>query len=290
MVPAHPMDLKDQNAEQIAFWNGPAGERWAREQAVLDRAFASFTVRLLAEAALGPGQRALDVGCGCGTTTLAIAEAVGSAGAVVGIDVSDPMLEHARARSAGRTNVEYVRADASTFRFEVAFDVAISRFGVMFFRDPTAAFANIRSALRPGAHIVFACWRPVADNEWVRVPYEVATRYVPPDPPPGPDEPGPFSFGDRARIERILAGSGFSAVSITPFDAETVVSEEGLDAAVEFAMDNGPTGRLLRDAPAAAKGRVREALDARLRPFARRDRIAMGGATWIVSASAPALF
>jgi SAM-dependent methyltransferase len=282
------MDPQGQNADQISFWNGPAGERWAREQGVLDRAFAPFTVRLLAGASLGPGQRALDVGCGCGTTTLAIAEAVGPVGAVVGIDVSDPMLQHARARSAGRTNVEYVRADASTHPFEAEFDVAISRFGVMFFRDPTAAFANVRSALRPGAHIAFACWRTVADNEWVRVPYEVAIRYVLPDPPPGPEEPGPFSLGDRARIERILAESGFSGVSIAPFDAETVVSEEGLDAAVEFAMNHGPTGRLLRDAPADAKGCVREALAARLRPFAHRDRIAMGGATWIVSASAPA--
>jgi SAM-dependent methyltransferase len=282
------MDPKGSNTDQVAFWNGPAGERWVREQAVLDRAFAPFTVRLLAEAALGPGQRALDVGCGCGATTLAMSEAVGPTGSVVGIDVSDPMLQHARARSAGRTNVEYVHADASAHAFDLAFDVAISRFGVMFFRDPTAAFANVRAALRPGAHFAFVCWRPVADNEWVRVPYEVVIRHVSPDPPPGPEEPGPFSLGDRARIERILAGSGFSGVSITPFDAQAVVSEEGVGAAVEFAMNNGPAGRLLRDAPVDAKGRVREALDAGLRHFAQGDRVAMGAAAWIVSASAPA--
>jgi SAM-dependent methyltransferase len=198
------------------------------------------------------------------------------------------MLEHARRRSAGRAHVEYILADASTHRFDRSFDAAISRFGVMFFRDPTAAFANLRSALRPGATMTFMCWRPVANNDWVRVPYEVAIKSVTPGPSAGPEEPGPFSLGDRARIERILEGAGFSASSIAPFDAQVTLSEEGLHAAVEFAMTNGPTGRLLLDAREDAKARIREALDARLQAFARGDCVAIGGATWIVRASAPA--
>jgi SAM-dependent methyltransferase len=279
------MDSNCPNADQIAFWNGPAGERWAREQAVLDRAFAPFAAQLLAEAALGPGRRVLDIGCGSGTTTLAASETVGPTGRVVGIDVSVPMLEHARSRSRGHANVEFIHADASTHKFDTEFDAVISRFGVMFFRDPTAAFANIRLGLRPGGNVVFACWRPVVDNDWVRVPCEITTRIVPPDPTPGPEEPGPFSFGDRGRIERILKGSGFSSISIQPYDAKVVLSEEGLDAAVAFAMSNGPAGRLLRDAPEDAKARVREALKPELRTLAQRDRVALGGATWIVSAT-----
>jgi SAM-dependent methyltransferase len=280
------MDPNGTNADQIAFWNGPAGQRWVREQALLDRAFAQFTARLLADAALGPGRRVLDVGCGCGTTTLAASETVGAAGFVVGIDVSAQMLEHARRRSAQRTNIQYIQADAAAHRFDTQFDVAISRFGVMFFRDPTAAFANLRSALRPGGKIAFMCWRPVVDNAWAHVPYEIATRSVTPDPKPGSDEPGPFSLGDRARTERILQGAGFfSGVSISPFDADVILSEEGLPAAVEFAMTNGPTGRLLSDSPEDAKARVREGLEAKLRTFAQGGRVAMRGATWIVSAT-----
>jgi SAM-dependent methyltransferase len=273
------------NAGQIAYWNGPVGEHWKLEQEAIDRAFAAFTAKLREVAGLRRGDRVLDVGCGCGTTTLFAADAVGAEGSVVGIDVSVPMVARASERSAGRANVSYLLADAAGFRFDGGFDVEISRFGVMFFEDPVRAFANLRSALRPGGRIAFACWRPPADNAWVRVPREVALRHVPPAPPVGPDEPGPFSFGDAARVRRILEGAGFSRVDIAPFDAGVVLSEEGVDVAADFVMTTGPTAALLREASDETKARVRPELEARLRSFTHDGRTTLGGAVWMVSAA-----
>ncbi len=274
------------NADQIAYWNGPIAERWTREEEALDRAFAPFTRKLLDGAALRPGERVLDVGCGCGTLTLAAADAVGASGTIAGIDVSVPMLARATERAAGRANVSFWSADAATFPFDRTFDVAISRFGVMFFQEPVVAFAHLRTALGKGGRIAFACWRTVAENEWVRVPYEAALAHIPPDPPPGPEQPGPFSFGDRARVQRILDDAGFSEVEITPVDAELVLSETGVGQGVHFAMTSGPTARLLRDASDAEKERVRAALATTLGPFTRNNRTALGGAVWIVRAIA----
>ncbi len=272
------------NVDQLAYWNGATGERWTREQIVLDRAFESLTTRLLERASLRPGERVLDVGCGCGVTTLAAADAVGPTGAVLGIDISVPMLARARERSAGRAHIAYLEADASTCAFQPTFDVALSRLGVMFFGDPVAAFSNLRSALRPGGRLVLICWRPAADNEWVRVPLEAATRHVAPEPPSGPNEPGPFSLGDPSRIERILGDAGFASLAITPFDPEIILSEQGLDAAVQFAMTAGPTSRLLREVSDEAKTRVVRALETAMRPLLQGDRLVLGGATWLVHA------
>jgi|CZKU01.1.fsa_nt_gi SAM-dependent methyltransferase len=272
------------NADQVTCWNGPTGERWAREQAAIDRAFAALTARLLAFAALKPGEHVLDVGCGCGVTTLAAVDAVGPTGAVLGIDVSAPMLARARDRSAGRPNIAYVEGDASTRVFEATCEVVLSRLGVMFFRDPVAAFANLRTALGPGGRVAFLCWRPAADNEWVRLPYDAAAQHLPAEPAAAPDEPGPFAFGDRARVEGILAGAGFTSVAVTPLDAEIVLSEEGLDAAVQFVMTVGPTSHLFRESTDDATARARRALQAALRPRLRGERLTLAGATWLVRA------
>jgi SAM-dependent methyltransferase len=272
------------NSEQVAYWNGPAGERWTREQVAIDRAFHALTTRLLEVASLRPGERVLDVGCGCGVTTLAAADAVGPAGAVLGVDISAPMLARARERARGRPNVSYLGDDASTHRFEPVFDVVLSRLGVMFFRDPTAAFANLRAALRSAGRLALLCWRPADDNEWVRIPRDAAIRHVPPEVPLGPDEPGPFSFGDPGRVERILGGAGFVELAITRFDAEVVLSDDGLDDAVAFAMSAGPTARMLRDVGDDVLARVRRELEAALRPRLQGNRIALGGATWTVHA------
>ncbi len=275
----------DRNAEQIAYWNGPVGERWTREQDALDRAFASFTAALLDLAALRAGERVLDVGCGCGTPTIAAAGRVGPGGEVLGVDVSAPMLARAGERSAGRANVSYLLADASTSRFDRSFDVVMSRFGVMFFDDPVGAFTNLRSALRSGGRACFACWRPFADNEWARVPFDAAARQLPPQPPSDPEQPGPFSLADAARVERVLRAAGFASVGVAPYDGEVVLSDEGVDAAVRFTMTIGPTARLIREADDDAGARVRGAIEAALRPLARGDRVVLGGASWLVEAT-----
>jgi SAM-dependent methyltransferase len=272
------------NAAQVEFWNGPGGARWVREQEELDRSLAPFAEALFARAALEGGERVVDVGCGCGVTSLAASALVGPAGAVLGVDVSAPMLARAMERAAGLTNVSFALSDATTYGFAGPFDAVISRFGVMFFANPVAAFANLRGALRPGGRFAFIAWRSVAENPWVRIPAEAASAHVPSPPRPGPDDPGPFSFGARPRGERILAEAGFSNVEIAPFDADVVLSGSGLEQAVVFAMTTGPTARMLVDVTDDVRKRVRGALLEALRPHVSAGRVALQGATWLVSA------
>src|SRR5881628_2723223 len=158
-------------------------------------------------ARIGAGERVIDIGCGCGDTTIALARRVGPAGLVLGIDVSAPMLARAAdaAREAGVAHVRFEHADAQTHRFPAqAFDVLYSRFGVMFFSDPAAAFGNLRTALRPGGRLGFVCWQAVPENPWIAVPLEAAAQHMALPPPPAPGAPGPFSFADPERVRRIL--------------------------------------------------------------------------------------
>jgi SAM-dependent methyltransferase len=278
----------DENRDQIEYWNGPAGERWAREQASTDRAFGAFAARLLERAALRPGAHVLDVGCGCGTTTLAAADAVGPQGSVVGVDVSAPMVTCARERSAGRPNVGYLRADASVHVFQSFFDAMISRFGVMFFKKPALAFARMSEALLPDATLSFVCWRAADENEWVHVPGREIDPFVPAESPVAVDDPGPFSFADASRISRVLGTAGYRNIAIEPFDADVVLSEEGLDEAVRFVMSTGPTGRRLRDTDDDTKARATDVLSRRLRPRVAAGRVTLRGAVWMVTGTRPA--
>lgn len=281
--------MNQNNDEQIEYWNGPAGERWVREQDAIDRAFEPFTVRLLERVDLRQGVHVLDVGCGCGASTLAAADAVGPTGAVVGVDTSTPMLACARERSAGRVNVSYVRADAAVHVFAPSFEVAISRFGVMFFRRPSLAFARLAEALRPGATFGFVCWRAADENEWVRIPAGALDPFVDVDPTLCDGEPGPFAFADSSRVAGLLGEAGYTNVAVEPFDADVVLSVRGLTEAVRFVTTTGPAARRLRDADDETKTRAAGALGDRLRAFASEDRIALRGAVWIVTATRPAL-
>jgi SAM-dependent methyltransferase len=270
------------NAAQVEYWNGAAATRWVTQQEALDRALQPFGDALFRRASLKSNERVVDIGCGCGVTSVAASDAVGPAGSVLGVDVSAPMLDRAKERSGVRTNVSFALADATTHRFGPPVDVVLSRFGVMFFEDPVAAFANIRAALGPGGRLAFVAWRSVPENPWVTIPRDAALLHARPVPRSGPEDPGPFSFGDRARIERILSAAGFSNVAIAPFDADVVMSETGLDQAVAFAITAGPTARMLVDVTSDVKVRVEGAVRDALAPLAREGRVALRGATWIV--------
>lgn len=281
----------DDRTDQTAYWNGPQGERWVREREATDRAFSAFAEKLLghaaAAAALVQGARVLDVGCGCGTTTLAAADAAGSQGTVVGVDLSAPMIACARQRSLGRPNVAYVLADASEHAFDTTFDTAISRFGVMFFRQPVLAFARLCGVLRPGGSLTFVCWRAQQENEWVAVPGSALDPFVPADSSRAPGDPGPFSMSDPGQVAAILGDAGFSDISVEPFDADVVLSVAGLSDAVRFAMTTGPSAARLREADDVTKARVSEALARRLAPFVASDRVALRGAVWLATATRP---
>ncbi len=208
------------NAAQIDYWNATAGQTWARHQAQLDRQIEPLGLEALRALAARPGERVLDVGCGCGQTTLELAERVGAAGAVTGVDISSPMLAIAQARSVpdGAANPRYLECDAQTADLgQGQYDAVFSRFGVMFFSDPVAAFANLRKALTSAGRLAFVCWRPFSENLWIRAPMEAAQPFLPPSPPMDPTAPGPFAFADPDRVRSILSEAGFSDVTLRAF-------------------------------------------------------------------------
>ena len=170
----------DQNADQIAYWNGPAGQRWAQRQAAQDIVLGPVADLVIDRAKLKPGERVIDVGCGSGATTMAFAREVAPSGHVLGVDISGPMLERARQSAPKDLSIDFVLADATVYPFEPAsFDVLASRFGVMFFADPALSFANMRKALRPSGRLAFACWREPRENPFFMAPLQAAYKHVP---------------------------------------------------------------------------------------------------------------
>jgi len=271
------------NEQQIEYWNGPAGERWAEAQESMDRHMASITRALLAHVAAKPGESVLDIGCGCGTTTLAYADAVGPSGRVVGLDISAPMLAVARAREPAKA--EFIEADAAAHPFRPEFDLAASRFGVMFFDDPPSAFANIRRALKPGGRLAFVCWRAMPDNAWAVVPFAAARDLLPEQPPPDPTAPGPFAFADPVRLKSILEKAGFANVKIEKLDSVMHMARTAADAA-RFTLGIGPLSRAAAGLDDATKGKIVERVKAALAKFETSDGVSPPAACWLVSATA----
>jgi len=271
------------NQDQIDYWNGPAGQRWAEAQESLDRTLASIGKAFLAFAAVKPGERVLDIGCGCGTTTLAFADAAGPNGRVTGLDISAPMLGLARTRAAGRP-IEFVQADASVHPFRAEYDVATSRFGVMFFADPVAAFANIRKALKPGGRLAFLCWRAMPDNVWAVVPFAAARDLLPAQPPPDPNAPGPFAFADSVRLRSILESAGFKAVRIEKLDSVMNMAPNAREAA-QFALGIGPLARAAAELDDVTKTKIVARVSEALKKYETPSGVALPAACWLVGAS-----
>ena len=279
------------NTAQAEHWNtGDGVAHWVTNQARYDRMHAPFTALILAAAALRPGGTVLDVGCGCGGTTLAAARLV-APGQAVGLDLSGPMLAQARAgaEAAGLANAVFQQGDAQVHELEPdTFGTVISRFGVMFFADPVAAFANIRSATRPGGRLVFVCWQPMAANQWMLVPGAALAEHLPP-PGPGPgDGPGMFAFADPDRLRPILAAAGWRDIDIASEHASILVGGGGsVDDTVEFLRTATQGRTMLAGADAATAARALASLRAALTPFADADGVHLGAAVWLVQAVAP---
>jgi SAM-dependent methyltransferase len=277
----------DKNADQIAYWNGPGGQRWADRQQTQDIVLGPVADVLIDRANAKPGERILDVGCGAGATTSAFAQKVGPTGRVVGIDISAPMLARAWQVAPDGLPVEFVLADATVYPFEPAsFDLLASRFGVMFFAEPALSFANMRKALKPSARLAFACWREPRDNPFFMAPLQAVYKHAPKLPQPGPDDPGPFSFASEARVHRVLGEAGFTGIAMEPCDLSLDVAVgRGIDAAVQGALEIGPASRALQDQPpevrAAATASIREALA----PFASGASVLLRASIWIVTAT-----
>ncbi|HEY1447873.1 MAG TPA: class I SAM-dependent methyltransferase [Caulobacteraceae bacterium] len=274
------------NAAQAEYWNETAGPTWVELQDQLDRMIEPMGLAGLAALAPALGEAILDIGCGCGRTTFQIAEAVGTSGMVVGADISATMLAEARARAIPPTaaHPQFREVDAQTGDLGRAkFDAAFSRFGVMFFADPVAAFGNIRSALKSGGRLIFVCWRSLAENPWMRVPLEAALPLLPPLPPPDPTAPGPYALADPARVRQILEAAGFHSLEIVPFDAD--VGGDDLDGSVALTFRIGPLAAALREHPqhrAEVTDAVRQALSA----YVTSEGVMMPGGVWLVTTRA----
>ncbi len=257
---------------------------WAQVSAPLELQLAPLGRRALAALAPRPGERVLDIGCGGGETAVDLARAVGPDGAVLGVDRSAAVLAYARRTAQSCRNVRFVEADAQVFPFEpAAFDAAFSRFGVMFFDDPVAAFRNIRRALRPAGRLAFVCWRALEDNPLDAVPLRAATPHLPPQPEPDPLAPGPFAFADPDRVRGVLAAAGFQGIAITACDQP--VGSGDLEAMLAVCTRVGALGKILRENPAlrdAALPAVRSALARHDGP----DGVRLTAATWVVAARA----
>jgi SAM-dependent methyltransferase len=274
------------NAEQIEYWNSSSIARWVTHQTALDLALRPFGSAAIEKLRVRDGDRVLDVGCGCGDTCFELARLTGAKGAVCGIDVSAPMLARARERAAD-SRVEFIEADAGATPLGARFDALFSRFGVMFFADPTAAFRQLRAALVSGGRVSFVCWRGWSENPWASVPWNAARAHVP-DAPATLEAPGPgaFAFADPHLVRRTLLDARFTQVQLEKFDAPVVFSTTGMARAVEFACAAGPVARLLGDAPEAVWALVRASIAAALQRYRVGESVALGGGSWIVTAHA----
>lgn len=274
------------NEAQGRYWNDEAGPRWVAMQRDLDAQLEPLGHAVIDALAPAHDARVIDVGCGAGATSLALARRV-PAGSVLGCDISQPLLARARERAAGLAHLRFEHADAQTHAFEPAtHDAVFSRFGVMFFADPVAAFANLGRALVEGGRLAFVCWRQMADNPSFVLPLTAALPLLPePPPPPDPTAPGPFAFADGERVHDVLARAGFTAIDVAAHDSEIVFGgRNDLDGAVELALQVGPLARAL---DGAADQRVRDAVRGAFEPHLGPRGVTLPAATWLVRARWP---
>jgi SAM-dependent methyltransferase len=272
-------------SSQAEYWNEDGGLAWVDAQVQLDAQLAGVGALAVHAAAVRSHEVVLDVGCGCGATTAQLAALVGPSGRVVGVDLSAPMLARAR-DSVTEPHVEFVLGDAGSVPLPAqAFDVLYSRLGVMFFEDSVAAFAHLHAALKPDGRLSVVVWQSLAENEWVTVPANAVADLVELPPLGGPDEPGPFRFGDPGRLRSTLGAAGY-------VDIEVVGHRIGLpvggglpqEEAAWFTVDHGPLRRVLASASAAIRASAAERIAAALSPYVTPTGVQLSSAAWVATA------
>ncbi|WP_225094709.1 class I SAM-dependent methyltransferase [Streptomyces sp. CoH27] len=277
------------NTEQARAWNGPEGTHWARHQDRWNAVNGGFDAPLLDAAAITATHRILDIGCGSGRTTR-LAALRAPRGHALGLDLSAPMLDEARARAKreGIANVSFTQGDAQVHPFEAGgFDAAVSRFGVMFFADPVAAFANVGRALTPGGRLAFICAAAPELNDWV-VAVNALRGILPVGDLGRPGVPGMFSLAGPDRIREVLTMAGYTAVAVEQAHADGEWGQGAEDAA-EFLLGTGPGRHLMDQADSTAQDRARHTLIDHLRAHERTDgTVLLRSTAWLVTADRPA--
>ena len=279
------------NATQIEFWNGETGQNWVSHDALMEAMLQPLGEAVMDSLSLKPGEHVLDIGCGCGHTSLSLADRVGAEGSVTGIDISAPMLavasQLAAEHNAGHKSVQFLEADAQTHRFTPeVYDAAFSRFGVMFFEDPVAAFTNIRASLRPSGRLAFCCWQPRAVNPFMTVPAMAALELLPAPPEIPPRTPGPFAFEEADYVAEILTEAGFEHVAVTPLRQPLTFGRGmSLEDIVERLVEIGPIAQMVREAPEDLQQPVRDKVVDAVAPFYQAGSgMTLEGQFWLVTA------
>jgi len=281
------------NEEQARYWGEEGGPRWVAREADHDLMLEPFGAAVVKALAPRPGERVLDVGCGFGATTAAVARAVGPSGRVVGIDISAPMIDRARARLAqsgnGMAPVELVVGDAQTDDLRGPHDAVVSRFGMMFFADTSAAIAHISSAVRPGGRLAFVCWRDMSENPWYALPNSIIVGALPAPPPlPAPMTPGPFGFGNIGVVTELMAEDGWVDIEDARFDVDVPLGGvRGVEGALEHTRTS-PAGRLLfEQLPQQRAEQVMNDVRAVLAHYEDDGVVRLPAAAWVVTARRP---
>jgi len=270
------------NDQQREYWNGEIAINWLKRLEHFERGLKGINEALMAFADLQPGMNVIDIGCGAGTTTEEIAAKV-APGRVVGLDISQPLIEAAKARASGRS--DFILADATDYPFQPEFDLAFSRLGLMFFADPVKSFTNIRRALKPGGRLTFLCWCPQSEVCYLWEPYLAARDLLPALDPTPDNEPGPFGLADSARTQTILTEAGWHGIRIARATPPSLLGATEEEAA-EQVMNMGPLARLLRQADDATKTKVHARITPYFAQFRTAEGIAPPAACWLVEARA----
>jgi SAM-dependent methyltransferase len=278
-------DTAELHSTQVEYWNNEGGARWIATQERRAKSLEQFANRAFETAKVKAGESVIDIGCGCGETSVELAKLVGPSGKVLAADVSAPILAQAKINLASYPNASAVVADAAAYPFEPASaDLLFSRFGVMFFGDPTAAFTNLRKAIKPDGRMVFVCWRAQKENAWMNGAVDTVFKFIPRPPPPSPDDPSPFAFANPERVTGILTKAGFAPPTFEPFDTTIDVSGgRGVEGALETCLEFGPVPRLLGEAPDDIKPKIVEALRGYFQSLSDAGAFDQPAAVWIVS-------
>ncbi|MFZ1991466.1 MAG: methyltransferase domain-containing protein [Alphaproteobacteria bacterium] len=281
------MNGQDNSAQRDA-WNGIMGDSWSRFQDALDEMMQPVSAKLLAAADIKSGERVLDIGCGCGPTTIAIGKLIAPKGHATGLDISGLLLQSARERSAKLgLPIDFIEADASTYSFTATYDRIFSRFGVMFFADPTSAFKNLRTALKPGGKMNFACWRRLEENPFMSELSAEVSKFVPmPLPPPSSGYvPGPASFGDKAFTQSMLESAGFKNLAIEPVNLPLAMPGKTLEDRIAFYGRIGPCAAFMREASEEQRRQVEDITRRWVKSRMDAGRVTQDGAIWLVRAT-----
>ena len=279
---------EDINTDMLAFWNGHGGRTWVERQAHTDAVLLPVTEALLEFAAPRAGERVLDVGCGCGASTLEFARAVGPSGRVQAMDISGAMLAEgeARAAAAGIANIAWREADPASSALD-EYDLLTSAFGTMFFGDVVAAFTNMRRAAAPGSRMAIVCWRSLAENPWMEVPMAAVARHLPPRPKPVPNSPGMFGFADPEYVSTIFDASGWASPLFSRLDLDLdIAAGRGLEEAIDQTTKIGAVNSWLRNQPADVVRDAVASLGEALAVHTDGSCVRLPAAMWLISSKA----